>query len=148
MRTPLPLAVPLAAWLALAALPAAGQQAKSPLRWQNFSQTPQAQPQSPSLPQPEPPRAPVEVTSDYLQRMDADHDGRVSLAEYLDWMSYSFDARDLDHDGVLSADELPGGKGAPITREQHRQRLAERFRKQDANRDGFLDAKELSAPPQ
>ncbi|MFT3754836.1 MAG: hypothetical protein QM769_02625 [Pseudoxanthomonas sp.] len=80
--------------------------------------------------------------------MDSDGDGRVSLAEYIDWMSYSFDARDRNRDGVLSADELPGGKGAPISRQTHRAQITERFRKQDANRDGYLDRKELSAPPQ
>ena len=42
---------------------------------------------------------------------------------------------------------ITGGKGAPIAREQHRARLAERFRMQDANHDGFLGAKELAAPP-
>ena len=92
--------------------------------------------------------AQVNATSDYLARMDTDADGRVSLSEFLDWMSYAFDARDANRDGVLSADELPGGKGQAITRVQHRERLAATFRKQDVNRDGFLSAKELAAPPQ
>ena len=87
-------------------------------------------------------------SADYLAKMDADGVGRVSLAEYQDWLSYAFDGMDRDRDGVLATNEQPGGKGAPITREQHRARLAERFRKQDVNRDGFLNAKELSAPPQ
>lgn len=92
--------------------------------------------------------AQVTATSDYLQRMDRDGDGHINLAEYQDWMSYAFDARDANRDGVLSPDEQPGGKGAAITRAQHRQRLAERFAKQDRNGDGFLDARELAAPPQ
>ena len=92
--------------------------------------------------------AQVNATSDYLARMDSDGDGRVSQVEYLDWMSYAFDARDSDRDGVLTANELPGGKGQPITREQHRERLAATFKKQDLNRDGSLSAKELAAPPQ
>jgi len=92
--------------------------------------------------------AQVNATSDYLARMDGDGDGRVGLAEYLDWMSYAFDARDLDRDGVLSAEELPGGKGQAITREQHRERLAATFKKQDVNHDGSLSARELAAPPQ
>ena len=92
--------------------------------------------------------AQVNATSDYLARMDDDGDGRVSLAEYQDWMSYAFDARDRNGDGVLSADELPGGKGQPITRQQHRERLADRFSRQDLDRNGFLNARELSAPPQ
>lgn len=90
----------------------------------------------------------VDTTGSYLQRMDRDGDGRVSLDEYLAWMSYAFDARDLDHDGVLSPAELPGGRGKPITRAQHQATLTARFRKQDSNSDGYLSARELAAPPQ
>lgn len=91
--------------------------------------------------------AQVRETADYLARMDTDADGRVSLLEYQDWMSYAFDAMDHDGDGVLSADELPGGQGRPITRVEHRARIAAAFDRQDAGRDGFLDAVELGAPP-
>lgn len=92
--------------------------------------------------------AQVQRTGDYLSKMDADRDGKVSLVEYQDWLTYAFDGMDRDRDGVLSAAEQPGGKGQRLTREQHRARLAERFRKQDANRDGTLSARELAAPPQ
>ena len=92
--------------------------------------------------------AQVQRTGDYLSKMDRDGDGKVSLAEYQDWLTYAFDGMDRDRDGMLSAAEQPGGKGQPLTREQHRARLAERFRKQDANRDGYLNARELAAPPQ
>ena len=54
---------------------------------------------------------------------------------------------DHDHDGVLATSELPGGRGVPITRAQHRARLAATFARQDRNHDGFLDARELAAPP-
>jgi hypothetical protein len=92
--------------------------------------------------------AQVQRTGDYVSKMDADYDGRVSLVEYQDWLSYAFDGMDRDRDGVLSAAEQPGGRGAPVTLAEHRARIAARFRKQDANRDGFLSAKELAAPPQ
>ena len=92
--------------------------------------------------------AQVQRTGDYLSKMDADRDGRVSLLEYLDWLSYSFHGMDRDRDGVLSAAEQPGGRGKALTLVEHRARIAERFRKQDVNRDGFLSAKELAAPPQ
>lgn len=91
--------------------------------------------------------AQVRETGDYLTRMDTDSDGRVSLAEYQDWLSYAFDAMDRDRDGTLVPGELPGGRGTAVTRIAHRERLAATFRKQDANRDGFLDARELAAPP-
>ena len=79
--------------------------------------------------------------------MDADGAGRVSLAEYQDWMGYAFARMDRDRDGVLSAAEQPGGRAAPLTRQAHRAQLADRFHRQDANRDGMLDARELAAPP-
>ena len=91
--------------------------------------------------------AQVQRTGDYLSKMDADRDGRVSLGEYQDWLSYAFDGMDANRDGVLSPAEQPGGRGAALTRVEHRARLAERFRKQDVNRDGFLSVKELAAPP-
>ena len=94
-----------------------------------------------------PAAAQVERTGDYLAKMDTDGDGRVSQAEYVAWMGYAFERMDADGDGVLSSAELPGGKGRPIALEAHRQRLVERFGRQDANHDGFLDARELAAPP-
>lgn len=102
---------------------------------------------APSTATPAPGRTP-QASGDYLQRMDTDRDGRVSLVEYQDWLSYAFDGMDLDRDGVLSAREQPGGRARPITRDEHRARLAERFKRQDRDRNGFLDARELSAPPQ
>lgn len=91
--------------------------------------------------------AQVADTGSYLQRMDTDGDGRVSEEEYVQWLLYAFERMDRNGDGVLGADELPGGKGAPITRQQQRQTLIQRFHKQDANGDGYLSAKELAAPP-
>ncbi|MHC1654920.1 EF-hand domain-containing protein [Stenotrophomonas maltophilia] len=93
--------------------------------------------------------APAQVTdtASYLQRMDSDGDGKVSEAEYVQWMLYAFDRMDRNGDGVLSAEELPGGKGRSITREQQRQVIKQRFHRQDANGDGSLDARELAAPP-
>ena len=91
--------------------------------------------------------AQVRASTEYLARMDTDHDGRVSLVEYQDWLSYAFDAMDRDHDGTLAPGEQPGGRGKAITRDQHRARLADAFRRQDANRDGSLSATELAAPP-
>jgi len=87
-------------------------------------------------------------TGDYLMRMDSDHDGRIGVDEYVAWMTYAFDERDADHNGVLEGAELPGSRGKPITREALVQQLRQRFAKQDRNRDGFLDARELAAPPQ
>ncbi|GHD73281.1 hypothetical protein GCM10007164_22110 [Luteimonas padinae] len=96
---------------------------------------------------PVPSDAQVMATADYLARMDGNGDGRVSLSEYQAWMSYAFDGMDRDGDGVLATHEQPGGKGPPLARAVHLARLAERFGRQDANGDGWLDAGELAAPP-
>jgi hypothetical protein len=87
-------------------------------------------------------------TGDYLSRMDDDGDRKVSLLEYQDWLTYAFDGMDRNRDGVLTPDEQPGGRGKTIARDAHRARVAERFGRQDIDRSGFLDARELAAPPQ
>jgi hypothetical protein len=91
--------------------------------------------------------AQVSATDEYLVRMDSDQDGRIALGEYQAWMSYAFEGMDRNHDGILMPDELPGGRGQPISLVEHRDTLAERFRRQDADRDGYLNAQELAAPP-
>lgn len=91
--------------------------------------------------------AQMRTPSEYLARIDRDGDRRVSMDEYVAWMSYGFEAMDRNRDGVLQPQEQPGGRGAVLTRVAHRAQLMERFRKQDANRDGWLDARELAAPP-
>ncbi len=88
------------------------------------------------------------AAGDYLSRMDIDGDRKVSLLEYQDWLTYAFDGMDRNRDGLLTPDEQPGGRGKPITRDAHRARVAERFARQDIDRSGFLDAKEIAAPPQ
>lgn len=95
-----------------------------------------------------PAAAQLRGSGDYLQRMDTDNDGRVSLAEYQTWMGYAFERMDRDGDGLLTAAELPGGRGRTVSLAAHRDALAAAFRRQDRNGDGFLDARELAAPPQ
>jgi EF hand domain-containing protein len=84
---------------------------------------------------------------DYLERVDVDHDGRISLPEYQAWMGYAFEHMDTNGDGLLTAEELPGGTGKTISLAEHRESLAAMFLRQDADGDGFLDARELAAPP-
>jgi hypothetical protein len=91
--------------------------------------------------------AQVSATDEYLARVDSDQDGRIALGEYQAWMSYAFEGMDRNHDSILTPDELPGGRGQPISLVEHHDTLAERFRRQDGDRDGFLNAQELAAPP-
>lgn len=91
--------------------------------------------------------AQVRASDEYLDRMDGDGDGVVSLAEYQQWMGYAFTRMDRDGDGVLAPHELPGGRGQAITLDAHRLSLERAFQRQDLDGDGVLDARELSAPP-
>jgi hypothetical protein len=130
----------LLAVLCLAALPPAA--VAQSLKWSGDA-TPPAEPVTPPAQ-----TAPPQRTGDYLGLMDTDRDRRVSPQEYQDWLSYAFDGMDRNRDGVLTPDEQPGGRGKTVTRDEHRLRIAERFRRQDRDRNGFLDAQELSSPPQ
>jgi len=90
------------------------------------------------------PRTPTE----YLRQMDANGDGKVSQAEYVDYMSAGFRRMDTNGDGVLEPEELPGGHGRAIGLERYQDNLRRQFRKLDRNGDGCLNARELAAPPQ
>lgn len=82
----------------------------------------------------------------YLQRMDANGDGRVGEGEYVAYMSVGFARMDRDGNGVLEGDELPPGSRR-VTLSQFQESLRAAFHRQDANHDGFLNAAELSRPP-
>lgn len=94
--------------------------------------------------------APLAATPrEYLGRMDGDSDGRIGLSEYQDYLSRGFLHLDRDGDGRLSASEMPPGtraRRAP-TLEAHLRALAATFDRQDVDNDGYLDARELAAPP-
>ncbi|MDQ6647079.1 MAG: EF-hand domain-containing protein [Pseudomonadota bacterium] len=83
----------------------------------------------------------------YLQQFDSNGDGRVSEAEYLNYMSRSFRRMDADGNGVLTPDELPGGRGRAVSLSSFQGNLRQQFHKLDRNRDGYLNARELTAPP-
>jgi Ca2+-binding EF-hand superfamily protein len=85
--------------------------------------------------------------SEYLRLFDTNGDGRVSETEYLAYMSRSFQSMDSNGDGVLETDELPGGRGRPITFQAYQDNLRQQFHRLDRNHDGYLSAKELTAPP-
>jgi Ca2+-binding EF-hand superfamily protein len=83
----------------------------------------------------------------YFAIVDLDHDGRISLAEYIERFSYAFRQMDRNHDGVVEEgeQEVPG---APrLTLAQLHAQLTEQFHRQDKNHDGSLSPREFLAPP-
>lgn len=85
--------------------------------------------------------------ADYLGQFDSNGDGKVSQTEYVVYMSRGFVRMDRNGDGVISVDELPGGRGQPITLKAFQRNLRSQFQRHDRNHDGYLDAIELTAPP-
>ncbi|CAM5328202.1 EF-hand domain-containing protein [Rhodanobacter lindaniclasticus] len=83
----------------------------------------------------------------YLGLFDRDGDGRVSVAEYVQYMSRGFMRMDANGDGTLEVDELPGQRGEPISLKAFQDNLRRQFHRLDRNHDGYLDAHELTAPP-
>jgi EF hand len=86
--------------------------------------------------------------ADYLKLFDSNGDGKVSEAEYVAYMSQGFYRMDANHDGVLEPDELPGGRGKPITLKEFQDNLRRQFHMLDRHHHGYLNAQELTAPPQ
>ena len=83
----------------------------------------------------------------YFDIVDLDHDGRVSLPEYIERFSYAFRKMDRNRDQVVDESEqlVPG---APrLTLAQLHAQLEAQFRRQDKNHDGTLSPREFLAPP-
>ena len=85
--------------------------------------------------------------TDLFHAMDSNGDGRISEDEYVAYMSQGFYRLDRNHDGILESDELPGGRGGPITLKQWQDNLRREFHKLDRNHDGYLSPRELAQPP-
>ena len=83
----------------------------------------------------------------YLGFFDRDGDGRVSVAEYVQYMSRGFARMDANGDHLLEPAELPGGRGDAITLQTYQYNLRRQFHRLDRDHDGRLDAAELTAPP-
>ena len=83
----------------------------------------------------------------YFDVVDTDHDGRISLDEYLERMTWAFRRMDANGDGVLEPGEQLAPNAPRTTLVELRARLQAQFHRQDRNRDGSLDPAEFLAPP-
>lgn len=107
-------------------------------------------------------RGPGSIPMRIFEQADANHDGRVTEPEAMDFLAARFAEADVDHDGALTPEELGNFLRAQIAayrpgpgagREQRQpppeaqRRMAERqarfFRMVDANRDGRITMDEL-----
>lgn len=101
-----------------------------------------------------------------IERLDADRDGAVHRAEFLDHAAKRFAAADGDGDGVLTAAEFAaaakprherranrilarldrdGDARASLAETARAGRIGRRFERADADRDGLLTAAEIAA---
>ena len=87
------------------------------------------------------------TASGLFQAMDSNGDGRISEAEYVAYMSQGFYRRDLNHDGILEAAELPGEHGKPVTLKEWQDNLRREVHRLDRNHHGYLSPQELMQPP-
>ena len=83
----------------------------------------------------------------YFDIVDLDHDGRISLSEYLERFSYAFRRMDRNHDDVVDESEQLVAGAPRLTLAQLHAQLQAQFQRQDKNRDGSLSPREFLAPP-
>lgn len=74
---------------------------------------------------------------------DADNDGRISRAEFVDGRIARLTALDTNRDGTVSAEEAQAGRQA-----QRAERQAAMFDRLDANRDGSISRAEFTNRPE
>jgi hypothetical protein len=84
---------------------------------------------------------------DYFSKVDRDGDGRVSLPEFLERMSFAFRQMDVNRNDVLEPHEQHVPDAPTITLAQHHERFTAQFTRQDADGNGTLSPAELLAPP-
>lgn len=84
----------------------------------------------------------AEFQQKMFDRIDTNHDGQISRAEYQAWVDARFDKLDTNHDGVVDADEIAN---SPATAERVHRR-AERFvQRFDASGSGKVSKADFEA---
>ena len=85
---------------------------------------------------------------DMVARIDTDHDGVITRAEFAAAHNARFDAMDVNHDGMLTGAEAPHWHGQgpdAMTRDEYAAHADGVFDRYDADHDGRLAGAELDA---
>lgn len=77
----------------------------------------------------------------HIRQADANHDGMITRAEYLNWRASRFDSFDRNHDGFIDASD------APRFAAHARERLNLLMSEADTNHDGRISRAEFNATP-
>ncbi|RYD15863.1 MAG: hypothetical protein EOP90_03410 [Lysobacteraceae bacterium] len=77
-----------------------------------------------------------------FERLDADHDGEVSRAEYKAWVDGRFDKLDVNGDGSVDADEVAR---SPATAERVNKRAEGFVRRYDSSGSGKVTRSDFEA---
>ena len=89
----------------------------------------------------------AQSSSSYFELVDLDRDGRISLAEFQERLSWAFRQMDRNADQVLSPDEQLVANSPTLSLAELQQRLTAQYQRQDRNKDGWLSPREFLAPP-
>lgn len=69
----------------------------------------------------------AEARQRFFERIDTDHDGKISRTEYQAWVDRRFDRLDANHDGSVDANEIAASPAAAERVQERAQRFVERY---------------------
>lgn len=69
----------------------------------------------------------AEAKQRFFDRIDTDHDGKISRAEYQAWVDGRFDKLDANHDGVVDANEVAQSPMAAERAQKRAEHFVERY---------------------
>lgn len=75
----------------------------------------------------------AEAKQRFFDRIDTNHDGKISRAEYQAWVDGRFDKLDVNHDGVVDASEIAS---SPVAAERVQKRAEHFVKRYDASGSG------------
>lgn len=88
----------------------------------------------------------AEARQRFFDRIDADHDGKISRAEYQAWVDGRFDRLDANHDGSVDAKEIAASPAAAERAQKRAQHFVEHYGGGDGGKVSKADfeAKEMA----